>query len=294
MGGVVDYLELCRPKNLLLAGLTVPLGALFAVESQVSSYPYSIVAAHTLAVVAFTAAGNTMNDIKDLDIDTTAHPSRPLPAGRVTVKNAKTFAIFLWLMSVLGLAQGIGLLYDGNGLSADDLPSVAIYMIAIILMMTYDHGPATKNQGLTGNIVISMLVAAVLLYGAAGVGSIWQPHLWWIFGTIFFVNLAREIVKDCFDMESDEGRRETFPMSVGKEKARMFAYVFIMAGLVCLYIPFWKGPFVFGQLLLQSPAILVLISLNGPMFNGEDELVISRIRVGMLLGLMGFTAAVLI
>ncbi len=77
-------------------------------------------------------------------------------------------------------------------------------------------------------------------------------------------------------------------MKIGLERARMLAYVFIMAGLVCLYIPYWKGPFEFGRLVMQTPAILVLITLNGPLFQGDDVMVSSRIRVAMLLGLMGF------
>jgi len=291
MGAIAKYLALCRPKNLILAGATVPLGALFALESNLSLYPWAIVLSHTFAVLTFTAAGNTMNDIKDVDIDKTAHPSRPLPSGEISVSNAKSFAVFLWVASVASLL--FGLYSRGKGFSSEDLEAAAIYILAIVLMMTYDHGPSTKEKGLIGNVVISLLVAAVLLYGAAGVGSIWKAYLWWIFGTVFFVNLARECVKDCLDMESDLGTRTTLPMKIGKEKARMWAYVFILLGLVCLYMPFWRGPFVFGQLLFQGPAIFILISLNGPLFNGEDELVVSRIRIGMLLGLIGFCLAVI-
>lgn len=89
-------------------------------------------------------------------------------------------------------------------------------------------------------------------------------------------------------MLADEGERETFPMKVGLEKARMSAYVMVMAGLVCLYIPYWQGPFTLNQLVYQTPAILVLITLNGPMFKGEDAVVGTRIRGAMLLGLLGF------
>ncbi|MDP6195686.1 MAG: hypothetical protein QF880_08245, partial [Candidatus Poseidonia sp.] len=61
--------------------------------------------------------------------------------------------------------------------------------------------------------------------------------------------------------------------------------------LVCLYMPFWRGPFGFGQLVLQTPAILALITLNGPLYKGEDALVAGRIRASMLLGLIGFVVA---
>jgi len=89
-------------------------------------------------------------------------------------------------------------------------------------------------------------------------------------------------------MIADADERSTLPMKIGLENARMVAYVIVLGGLVCLYIPYWQGPFVFNQLLFQTPAILVLIMLNGPLYKGEDALVATRIRVAMLLGLLGF------
>ena len=95
-------------------------------------------------------------------------------------------------------------------------------------------------------------------------------------------------------MIADADERSTLPMKIGLENARMVAYVIVLGGLVCLYIPFWQGPFVFNQLLFQTPAILVLIMLNGPLYKGEDELVAGRIRAAMLLGLIGFVVALLV
>ena len=150
------------------------------------------------------------------------------------------------------------------------------------------HGPKTKNSGLIGNISISLMVGAVILYGSSSVSAIESTLSWWTAGVVFFTNLAREIIKDCQDMESDEGIRNTLPMSFGLQNSRMLAYVIIMAALVCLYMPYWKGPFEFGQLFFQTPAILMLITLNGPIYQGKDVLVSGRIRTAMLLGLIGF------
>ena len=71
----------------------------------------------------------------------------------------------------------------------------------------------------------------------------------------------------------------------------MAAYVVIMGALVFLYVPFWKGPVGFNQLALQLPAILTLITLNGPLVQGKDALVAGRIRMAMLFGLLSFIAA---
>ena len=229
-----------------------------------------------------------MNDIKDAEIDETAHPMRPIPSGQLSIQQASRFTSLLWTLSVAG---HIGGLLAIEPAVSTYLPTVLIYILAVLLMVTYDHGPATKNRGLSGNIVISLLVGAVILYGASAVGGFGQPVIWWIFGVVFLTNLAREMVKDCMDMEADEGSRQTLPMTYGKEKVRMAAYVVIMGALVCLYVPFWKGPFQFGQIALQIPAILTLITLNGPMVQGKDALVAGRIRVAMLLGLVSFIGA---
>ena len=287
-GRLGAFIELTRPKNLVLAGATVPLGAYFALMEQGADFPWLAVGLHTLAVVFFTGAGNAMNDIKDADLDQTAHPQRPLPSGRLTLSQAQGFTSLLWGLSVFAHIGGLLVVEPEVGVY---LPTVLIYILAVVLMVTYDHGPATKNRGLSGNIVISLLVAAVILYGASGVGGFTEPVIWWVFGVVFLTNLAREMVKDCMDMEADAGSRETLPMKYGKEKVRMAAYVVIMGALVCLYMPFWRGPFAFGQLVLQIPAILTLITLNGPLYKGDDALVAGRIRIAMLLGLISFVAA---
>ena len=287
-GSLGAYIALMRPKNLVLAGATVPLGAYFALMDAGEPFPVVAVALHTLAVVLFTGAGNAMNDIKDAEIDKTAHPMRPIPSGQLTIQQASRFTSLLWTLSVAG---HIGGLLAVEPSVSTYLPTVLIYILAVVLMVTYDHGPATKNRGLSGNIVISLLVGAVILYGASAVGGFAQPVIWWIFGVVFLTNLAREMVKDCMDMEADEGSRQTLPMTYGKEKVRMAAYVVIMGALVCLYVPFWKGPFQFGQIALQIPAILTLITLNGPMVQGKDALVAGRIRMAMLLGLVSFIVA---
>ena len=287
-GSVGAYIALMRPKNLVLAGATVPLGAYFALMDTSEAFPFVAVTLHTLAVMLFTGAGNAMNDIKDAEIDKTAHPMRPLPSGQLTLSQAGRFTSLLWVLSV---AAHVGGLMAVEAAVSIYLPTALIYILAVVLMVTYDHGPATKNRGLSGNIVISLLVGAVILYGASAVGGFALPVIWWIFGVVFLTNLAREMVKDCMDMEADRGSRQTLPMTYGKEKVRMAAYIVIMGALVCLYVPFWKGPFQFGQIALQIPAILTLITLNGPMVQGKDALVAGRIRMAMLLGLVSFIVA---
>ena len=278
------FIELMRPKNMVLAAITVPLGALFGLNASLTEQQMTAVVIQIFSVLAFMGAGNAMNDIKDAAIDAQAHPNRPLPSQRISLEAAKRFVVILWLASFSFMVAGVYLLMESD---ATWWPLASIYTVAVALMLTYDLGPETKTKGLIGNVSISLMVAAVILYGAATIDSITRLSFL-VAGVVFFTNLAREIVKDCQDMLADEGERYTLPMKIGLERARMLAYVFVMAGLVCLYIPYWKGPFEFGRLVMQTPAILVLITLNGPLFQGDDVMVSGRIRVAMLLGLMGF------
>ena len=280
-----SYLQLMRLKNVLLAAVTVPLGAQFAIGDTWASEQLAEVILQILAVIFFIGAGNTMNDIKDIEIDREAHPNRPLASGAISLDSANKFVKLLWTSSIICVLAGAYLLTTSH-YSAVEL--LAIYVIAITLMITYDHGPSLKNTGLKGNIAISIMVGAVILYGASSVGQLWNTLVWWTAGVVFFTNLAREIIKDCADMEADKGTRQTLPMSIGLLKSRMTAYVIVMAALVCLYVPYWKGPFEFNQLIFQTPAILMLITLNKQLAVGQDHQAAGKIRVAMLLGLIGF------
>ena len=195
---------------------------------------------------------------------------------------AKILTISLALLSIGSLVACCLMMDD------ERLYTLSIYGIVALLMLSYDSFLELKNKGLVGNVSISLLVAAVTLYGASSVGELTNPLIWYVSGVVFFVNLAREIIKDCQDLDADSETRVTLPMKIGLENSRMVAYVLTLFGIVMLYIPYWQGPFEFGQLLFQAPAMLVLITLNGPMWKGDDYVAATRLRIAMLLGLLGF------
>jgi hypothetical protein len=72
----------------------------------------------------------------------------------------------------------------------------------------------------------------------------------------------------------------------------MIAYVILLCALIVLYLPHLLGPLESGQLLFQTPAMLALITTNGQLQMGKDHAAQQRVRIGMLLGLLGFAAAV--
>ena len=285
---ILASFELMRMKNILLASIATPVGALLALGdfSSITEYPEVIFA--TTSVLFFMGAGNAMNDLRDIEIDRIAHPNRPLARDALSEKEAKGLMISLALLSI-GSLVACCLMMDN-----ERKYTLSIYGIVALLMLSYDSLLELKNKGLLGNVSISLLVAAVTLYGASSVGEVTNPLIWYVSGVVFFVNLAREIVKDCQDLDADSESRVTLPMKIGLENSRMVAYVMTLFGLVMLYIPYWQGPFEFGQLLFQAPAMLVLITLNGPMWKGDDYVAATRLRIAMLLGLLGFILTLIV
>jgi len=291
-GRVGALLELTRPTNLVLGAATVPLGATMVLGDDWTSEGLTATVLFASSVVAFMAAGNAMNDLRDVEVDKVAHPHRPLPSGRVTPHVAARFTAGLWFVSLLTMVLGTAVLAVFMP-EAPMFAPVIIWVLATVLMLAYDHGPALKDRGLVGNMAISVLVGAVVLFGASG-GGAWSHPVALAAATVAaLVNLAREIVKDVHDLEGDEGHRSTLPMAVGAERARMIAYVFAMLGLVVLYLPYWLGPLLHPQILFQVPAILLIITTNGPLYEGHDALVVGRLRLGMMAGLFGFLISVM-
>ena len=279
---ILASFELMRMKNILLASIATPVGSLLALGdlTSITNYPEVIFA--TTSVLFFMGAGNAMNDLRDIEIDRIAHPSRPLAREALSEVEARRITITLAILSLGSLAACCLLMKN------EIAYTLTIYGIVALLMLSYDSFFELKNKGLLGNVSISLLVGAVTLYGASAVGEITNPLIWYVSGVVFFVNLAREIVKDCQDLDADSETRVTLPMKIGLENSRMVAYVLTLFGIVMLYIPYWQGPFEFGQLLFQAPAMLVLITLNGPMWKGDDYVAATRLRIAMLLGLLGF------
>ena len=192
---ILASFELMRMKNILLASIATPVGALLALGDLTSIKEYPEVIFATTSVLFFMGAGNALNDVRDIDIDRIAHPSRPLAREALSEVEAKRITVILAILSLGSLAACCLLIQD------EIEYTLTIYGIVALLMLSYDSFFELKNKGLAGNMSISLLVAAVTLYGASSVGEITNPLIWYVSGVVFFVNLAREIVKDCQDLD---------------------------------------------------------------------------------------------
>jgi len=108
--GVSVYLELMRYKNCLMAGFAAVIGTLIAFNilasdahgSQPSgNFPVPDTGLVFLVVFLVSGAGNAINDYFDIKIDSINRPERPIPSGRVQLKEALYFSYLLFALGTL-------------------------------------------------------------------------------------------------------------------------------------------------------------------------------------------------
>lgn len=214
--------QLVRLKNLLLAAAGVAIGGTLATGRPGLSAPLLWAMG---SAIGLGAAGNTANDLFDVEADRVNRPERPLPSGRVS----RTAALVIG-----GVGGGFGLFaawWVGQ-------PVFGMAVAALIVMLVYS--PALKRQGLLGNLAVATVASLPLIYGASAVG-------WWRAGLVPFglaslLHFAREIVKDLEDVPGDlaAGRR-TVPITLGPHAG----FVLAAASLV-VFVPVALAPWLAG------------------------------------------------
>ena len=294
MGHPVWYL--IRGGNVIVGASTVAVGAIM-VTTTFTQVELVLVLLHAVCVATFMAAWNAFNDVQDHESDALNHPGRPIPSGSLTLIQARAVGRAAFLLSIIALlaAMTVAALYSEHLVSW--LPSIGIWFVAFLLMFHYEMVvPASfmlKHKGLSGNLAISLLVGIVIVFGAAAVNGIMTPLVWIVALVAMLVNAAREIVKDIED-ESGDADRDTLPKQIGAERARSIAQLLVLASLIPLVAPYAKGLLPMGLLVLQTPAMIVLVSIKPRLYRGEDHVAQKSLRLAMLLGLAGFLATVLI
>lgn len=215
------YLKLFRMGNCVMAALGTLLASVICVGVHQVSHFYSEIALSMTVVVSFTAAGNSLNDYYDRDVDKIAHPERPIPSGRVAPKAARALALVLFVIAFI-LSVFI------------NWQSVTIVIASVVIMVGYES--YMKAEGLAGNLAISWLTGALFLFGGAAVGRF---ELAWILAALaFLATLGREIVKDVQDIEGDRGSRRTLPMRVGVRNAGVVGSVAFVGAVALSPLPY--------------------------------------------------------
>ena len=209
-------------------GLLIPLG----VDVALSDFNFLLL---VLATVFLAAAGNIINDIYDVVIDSINKPSKVIVDRKITEKNAYNLFIIL---NFIGVAIGF---YLSNQIEKPIFSALFI----IISVLLYLYASQLKSMLLVGNMIISALVAlSLIIIGLfdllPAINNLNQLNQFIAFRIIidyalfaFFINLIREIVKDIQDIDGDKnGGMNTLPIILGRKRA---TYIVFSLGIIALF-----------------------------------------------------------
>ena len=283
-----DALEICRPINDIMGGLTVIIGILntrtgVALDLLIINIILGMITYFFLA-----ASGMIINDIYDIEIDKINRPDRPIPSGRISLEQAKKLFIGTYAFgSVLSLVHGIVFLQN-----------ITNFIIATFFgFIGLVYAKWGKKSGFFGNIIVSLSFSIGLVYGAVLNGFIPIFILYFYF-TASFLLLSREIIKGCEDVEGDkEFGVKTLAIKIGIKKSIKCALVAAIAAIIFFILPLFTNiinpllfliPMIGGVILVSIPVVLML-KTN---LEKEDFSLISKLlKISMLVGLIAFIFA---
>jgi len=289
-----SWLEMLRPLNCAMSSVGVLVGGVLVAETL--SLPLLIAAA---AAFLIAGAGNSVNDVFDVESDRINRPRRPIPSGRMS-KN---------------LAAGLTLALFGAGILLAAWVSWLCFILAIVnsvLLVVYSFN--LQHKILIGNLVVSYIVGSVFLFGGAALNDIVLPLMLAVLA--FLANFAREVVKDLEDLEGDKvsfmkraaskvrgAFAERFRMGKdGRIKLRyrtvyaiLFAVFSLWMAVVISTLPYVWNILGLSYLALLIPTDAVFIAASYILIRGRRYALVSRlIKAGMAIGLAAFLAGIFI
>jgi 4-hydroxybenzoate polyprenyltransferase len=212
-----DYIQLARPFTLIAPALGFVSGSITAIGAAPAE-PWTMAVLTPAIIGAFmaamlNAASNALNQIYDLAIDKVNKPARPLPSGRITIRQAW---IFTWISYAIALLLAWFVAPGGRR------ECFWIVLVAAILTFVYSVPPfRTKRHGLWANITIAVPRGLLLkVAGWSAVKTVVGVEPWFIGGIFGLFLLGASTTKDFSDMEGDaaDGCR-TLPIIYGVRKA---------------------------------------------------------------------------
>lgn len=208
------YWEFSRPFTLIAPALGMLSGGLTALGAgeplHLTMGLWVKVALGTIMAAALNGASNGINQIYDLEVDRVNKPKRPIPSGRISLREAGWVTVWFYAIAILFAAL--------VGLECLILASAAAFLTVI-----YSVPPIrTKRNAIAANLTIAIPRGVLLkVAGWSTVRTVTEGVEPWYIGLIFgLFLLGASTTKDFADMEGDRaGGCMTLPVRYGPTKA---------------------------------------------------------------------------
>lgn len=264
------YIEILRPGNAIMAVIAILLMAIIS-----GKFTLEVLMA-ALVVFMVTGAGNSINDYFDHKIDAINKPERPIPSGRISLRNALIYSSSLFVIGII-IAFAINLLLG------------VIAFLSSLLMIYYARDLKTKC--LIGNISISVLTGLCFVFGGVAVDQITVSIYLGVYA--FLMTMAREIVKDMEDMEGDEKEgATTLPIVYGKKTSSQIAAFFMIIASVTSPILYFMGIFSIFYLIILLLAVIIFLRGSVSLLQNQSventRKISKQIKIGMGITFLAF------
>ena len=263
------WIRIIRPVNGIMGILATYISGLIGAGLRLGHFliPVSFAA---LSVFLVTSGGNIINDVVDIETDRVNHPRRPLVTGQISIRAARIAVVVSFSLAFVLSVIFISLL------------SAAVVVLAELFLVAYEF--RTKKLGLSGNIMISILVGLIFIFGGIAVDSLDRMLILFFMATM--ANLSREIIKDIEDINGDTDRI-TFPKKHGIKFAAYVAAISVIVAIIASYIPYYLKIFdVYYLIPVALSDLLFLVSAGLIVRNPGKSQQVSKIA--MIVGLVSF------
>lgn len=258
-----NYIEIMRPVNCVMGGLTVVIGFLISHQEpnflsfiQNSINIFLIIAGF---LIFFLVAGgtNTINDYFDYEIDKINRPNRPITRGDITRKQSIQYYIFLNSVALI-LAIIVGI-FTVNGIL---IPLIVLFFEFVGFYYSW-KGKAT---GFPGNILVGVTSAVGIPFAALFINIFQEiPSLVWnIFMATSIYLTAREFVKGMQDVKGDrQFKIKTIANMHGYKTAMVFMLIFSVIGafLFTLIFFFFELSYLYAIFIIIADTIVITANL---------------------------------
>jgi len=211
-----------RPVNCTMIGIAVVIG--YFVSKPAGLSPASLVLGF---ITGFAICGFSMvmNDYYDIEVDKVNQPTRPLPSGAMSPKEAIGVALVL-------LAVGVA--------ASAFLVNIVASVVAVVyasLAWLYDY--RAKKYGVWGNLIVASSLAIPFIYGGViSGGSVVDSLLLFMALTSFLSGVGREVIKAMADVPGDEKRGiRSYAKVHGLQGAATLGAAFFIGSVVTSLLP---------------------------------------------------------
>ena len=296
------YLDFSRPFTLVAPALGFFSGGLTAIgaapreRGSLALLLFPLIGSLMAAVL--NAASNGLNQIYDLEIDRINKPRRPLPSGRLSLREAWTFTLAAFVAAFL-LAWAVA--------PGGRRECFLLVVLATILTWQYSAPPLrTKRLGLLANLTIAIPRGVFLkVAGWSAVKTIVGVEPWYIGGIFGLLILGATTTKDFADMKGDRlnGCR-TLPIVYGVKRAAWMISPSFVVPFLLIAVGAWMGVLTGNFWLLQLLSAVMTaygVYVCYLMLRRPEELAIDENHVSwthmyrmMFVAQVGFAAAYLL